>query len=86
MKSCTLTFSGHPAGRYSPAGVLELSDQLLLLGVHRDHRRAGGDVLGHLGQYPTGLRYTKQDVDALPITRHDFHGEWNYTINPPDTP
>ena len=38
------------------------------------------------GQYPTGLRYTKKDVDALPITRHDFHGEWNYTINPPDTP
>jgi transposase len=38
------------------------------------------------GQYPTGLRYTKKDVDALPITGHDFHGEWNYAINPPDTP
>jgi len=38
------------------------------------------------GQYPTGLRYTKKDVDALPITTHDFHGEWNYTVNPPDTP
>jgi hypothetical protein len=38
------------------------------------------------GQYPTGLRYTKKDVDALPITTHDFHGEWNYTINPHDTP
>jgi transposase len=38
------------------------------------------------GQYPTGLRYTKKDVDALPISRHDFHGEWNYTINSPDTP
>jgi transposase len=38
------------------------------------------------GQYPTGLRYTKKDVDTLPMTRHDFHGEWNYTINPPDTP
>jgi hypothetical protein len=27
-------------------------------------------------------------VDALPITRHDFHGEWNYTVSPPpaDTP
>jgi len=33
------------------------------------------------GQYPTGLRYTKKDVDALPITRHDFHGEWNYTCD-----
>ena len=38
------------------------------------------------GQYPTGPRYTKKDVDALPITAHDFHGEWNYTITPPDTP
>ncbi len=38
------------------------------------------------GLYPTGLRYTKKDVDTLPITRHDFHGEWNYTLNPPDTP
>ena len=38
------------------------------------------------GQYPTGLRYTKKDVDALPITAHEFHGEWNYTLRPPDTP
>jgi Rhodopirellula transposase DDE domain len=26
------------------------------------------------GQYPTGIKYTKKDVEALPITRHDFHG------------
>jgi transposase len=38
------------------------------------------------GHYPTGLRYTKKDVDALPITGHDFHGEWNYTLTPPNTP
>jgi transposase len=38
------------------------------------------------GRYPTGLRYTNKDVDALPIIRHQFHGEWNYTIKPPDTP
>jgi hypothetical protein len=36
-------------------------------------------------QYPTGINYTNKDVDALPITRHDFHGEWNYTLGPPDT-
>jgi transposase len=38
--------------------------------------------------YPIGIKYTKRQVDALPITRHDFHGEWNYTIAPakPDTP
>ena len=37
-------------------------------------------------QYPTGIAYRSDDVDALPITRHDFHGEWNYTIHPTDTP
>jgi len=40
-------------------------------------------------QYPTGLRYTKKQVEALPLTRHDFHPEWNYTLTPPphhDTP
>jgi hypothetical protein len=38
--------------------------------------------------YPIGIKYTKKQVDALPITRHDFHGEWNYTVAParPDTP
>jgi transposase len=38
------------------------------------------------GAYPTGVRYTKKDVDALPITYHDFHGTWNYTVRPADTP
>ena len=32
--------------------------------------------------YPSGIKYTTKDVDALPITRHDFHGEWNYTVQP----
>jgi len=38
------------------------------------------------GQYPTGIKYTAKDVNALPITRHDFHPEWNYTTQPRDTP
>jgi Rhodopirellula transposase DDE domain len=37
-------------------------------------------------QYPTGIRYTKHDVDALPLTRHDFHGDWNYTLQPATRP
>jgi transposase len=36
--------------------------------------------------YPTGLKYEHADVEALPLTRHAFHGEWNYTVHPPDTP
>ena len=38
------------------------------------------------GDYPTGVRYTKKDVEALPITYHEFHGAWNYTVLPADTP
>jgi Rhodopirellula transposase DDE domain len=40
------------------------------------------------GTYPIGIKYTKKQVDALPITRHDFHGDWNYSLAPapPDTP
>ena len=32
--------------------------------------------------YPTGLRYTSKQVDALPIGKHDFHPDWNYTVRP----
>ncbi|TWP31689.1 ISAzo13 family transposase [Leekyejoonella antrihumi] len=38
------------------------------------------------GQYPIGLKYTTKEIDALPLTRHEFHGDWNYTLAPPDTP
>lgn len=37
-------------------------------------------------EYPIGIKYTDADIDALPLTRHDFHGNWNYTLTPPDTP
>jgi len=37
-------------------------------------------------EYPIGVKYTDADIDALPLTRHDFHGDWNYTLSPPDTP
>jgi len=33
-------------------------------------------------QFPTGIKYTAQQVDALPLRRHKFHPDWNYTIHP----
>jgi hypothetical protein len=36
--------------------------------------------------YPIGVKHTKKDVDNLPITRHDFDGDWNYTLRPPTRP
>jgi transposase len=30
--------------------------------------------------YPTKTKLTKQQKESIPLTRHEFHGEWNYTI------
>ena len=38
------------------------------------------------GQYPTGISYSDKDIAALPLVRHDFHGDWNYTLLPGNTP
>ena len=39
------------------------------------------------GSYPTGIKISDVAMRALPITRDDFHGDWNYTLHPnPDTP
>jgi len=32
------------------------------------------------GDYPTGVVVSDQVMDSLPITAHDWHGEWNYTL------
>jgi hypothetical protein len=40
------------------------------------------------GSYPTGLKITDRQMEALEKTqlrRHDFHGDWNYTIHPSNT-
>jgi hypothetical protein len=37
--------------------------------------------------YPTGVTVTEKQLAAVPITPHDWHGEWNYTIRcEPSTP
>ena len=30
--------------------------------------------------YPTKIKVTDEQKASIPITRHDFHGDWNYTI------
>ncbi len=35
------------------------------------------------GTYDTGIKVTDSDIDALPMHRHRFHGDWNYTLHPP---
>ena len=33
-------------------------------------------------RYPTGKKITPAQMRELNIERHDFHGDWNYTIRP----
>ena len=32
--------------------------------------------------YPTGIRISDTQMAALPIERHEWHGDWNYTLKP----
>ncbi len=32
--------------------------------------------------YPAGVKVTDVEMDAINIQRHEFHGDWNYTISP----
>jgi hypothetical protein len=40
------------------------------------------------GTYPLGVKISDEQLAALPITLHDWHGDWNYTLDPqpPPTP
>lgn len=38
------------------------------------------------GTYPTKVRVPDEQMTTLPLAPHDFHGEWNYTLTPADTP
>jgi DDE family transposase len=35
------------------------------------------------GLYPTKVKITDQQKESIPLTRHLFHGDWNYTITSP---
>ena len=34
------------------------------------------------GYYPTGVTVTDTELAAIPIQRHEWHGDWNYSIKP----
>jgi hypothetical protein len=33
------------------------------------------------GYYPVGVKISNKELAAVPLTRHDFHGDWNYTVH-----
>jgi hypothetical protein len=34
------------------------------------------------GSYPLGVKISDPELAAVPLCRHDWHGEWNYTVLP----
>ncbi len=53
-----------------------------LIGATTNKR--GLKVHAHLdtGSYPKGTKISNAELAAVPLTRHDFHGDWNYTVHP----
>ena len=34
------------------------------------------------GSYPLGVRVSDRELAAVPLQRHGWHGDWNYTVLP----
>ena len=34
------------------------------------------------GEYPTGMKVNKAQLDAMMLVRDGFHGDWNYKFTP----
>lgn len=60
------------------------SHDVIVKSIAATTTRAGLKVQAELdlGTYDTGIKVTDGDIDALPMHRHRFHGDWNYTLHP----
>jgi hypothetical protein len=60
------------------------SHEVIIQNISATTTRTGLTVHAQLDTdtYPTGIQVTDQEIAALPIHRHRFHGDWNYTVHP----
>ena len=60
------------------------SHEVIVQSIAATTTRTGLTVRAELdtGLYPTGVKVSDQQMAALPITRHHFHHDWNYTLHP----
>ena len=60
------------------------SHQVIVNSIAAATTRTGLRVHAELdtGAYPAGAKVSKAELDALPLARHPWHGEWNYTLLP----
>lgn len=64
------------------------SHQVIVESIAATTTRTGLSVHSELdtGSYPTGVQVSDAQVAALPMSRHRFHGDWNYTLHPSASP
>ncbi|MFC3456132.1 ISAzo13 family transposase, partial [Amycolatopsis speibonae] len=60
------------------------SHEVVLRTIAATTTRTGLTVHSELdtGSYPLGTTISDQQMAELPITRHHWHGDWNYTLHP----
>jgi Rhodopirellula transposase DDE domain len=72
----------HIAMNWRGTPLIDLVTIVSLIGS--THSRTGLHVRAELdrGRYPAGLTVTDAQLATVQLTRHRFHGDWNYTIHP----
>jgi len=60
------------------------SHDVIVSAIAATTTRAGLTVRASLdpGSYPEGVKVSDEQLAALPLDRHDWHGDWNYTLRP----
>lgn len=64
------------------------SHEVVVQSIAATTTRTGLTVHAELdtGAYPTGVKVSDTELNAVPVTGHAFHGEWNYTTYPRPAP
>jgi hypothetical protein len=72
----------HIAMNWRGTPLVDLATIVSLIGSTRS--RSGLHVRAELdrGHYPPGVTVTDAEMATVQLTRHRFHGDWNYTVRP----
>jgi hypothetical protein len=64
------------------------SHEVVVNSIAATTTRTGLRVVAELDSnvYDTGIKVSDRQLDALPVTRHDWRGDWNYTVCPEPFP
>jgi DNA-binding transcriptional ArsR family regulator len=65
-----------------------VSHQVIVQLIAATTTKSGLTVRCELDQniYPAGIKVSDEAINAVELRRHEFHGEWNYTIRPHSIP